>query len=592
MPYRRIKSRSSVEVRQDYKDSRIKIMAIAFTLLAIFVIARLFGLMVLQHSFYTALAAGAQDVYSQLFPKRGSILIQDSRTLQEYPLAMNRDFFLVFADTREIKTDDEAEHIAGELATVFNYNDEQKLSLYLNLNKRTDPYEPIEKKVSEEVVSLIKEKNLLGIGFVRRPERVYPEGSLAAQLLGFVGKNEEGGSVGRYGIEGYWQEELAGEGGFITGARGAAGGLIPLAGGVFSGAVDGSNILLTIDRALQFKACDILQKKADEYEATSASLVILEPSTGAIRVMCGFPDFDPNIYNEVESVDVYNNKNIFTPYEPGSIFKPITMAAAINEDLVTPETPFVDSGSVEAGCSKVIKNANEKAYGRTNMIGVLENSINTGMVFVVQKLGKDKFKSYVERFGFGIKEGIELDTEVSGTINSLSKNKGDKIDCYAATGAFGQGLTATPLQMASAFGVIANGGLLMKPFIVQEIRHSNGKVERTKPTEVGRVIEARAASLVSGMMVNVVDSGQAAAAAVPGYYVAGKTGTAQISGVGGYSEDTNHSFVGFAPVDDPKFVMIVKFEKPQRKFSVSTAAPTFGEIAKFVLEYYQVVPIR
>jgi cell division protein FtsI/penicillin-binding protein 2 len=548
--------------------------------------------MILQHSFYTALAVGTQEVYSQLFPERGTIFIQDSRTGEEYPLAMNRDVFTVFADTRLITSDQIAEDVTAGLAEVFRYDDEKKLAVFLQLKKKDDPYEPLEQKIEESIVDELKKKDLPGIGYVRKPERVYPEGSLAAHVVGFLGRKEDGSEIGRYGVEGYWQEELAGSGGFFSGARSAAGRWIPLAETVKVAAEDGPDILLTIDRTLQFQACEILGRHAKEHNAVSASLIIMEPKNGAIRAMCNLPDFDPNTYNKVDSINIYNNSAIFTPYEPGSIFKPVVMAGAINEEVVKPDSIYYDSGSIEAGCTKVIKNAGEKSYEDQTMIGVLEHSINTGMVYVAKQLGKDKLKSYVEDFGFGLKEGIKLDSEVSGTIASLSQNKGDDIDCYAATASFGQGLTATPMQMVAAFGAIANGGIMMKPYVIQELRYDSGKFDRKYPTELRRVIETRAASLVAGMMVNVVDSGQAGWARVPGYYIAGKTGTAQIPGPGGYTEDTNHSFIGFGPIDDPRFVMIVKFEKPDKRYSASTAAPAFGEIAKFILQYYSVPPGR
>ncbi len=274
-----------------------------------------------------------------------------------------------------------------------------------------------------------------------------------------------------------------------------------------------------------------------------------------------------------------------------SVFKPLTLAAAINEEVVTTQTTFTDTGAVDASCSKPIQNANDRSYGLQTMVGVLENSINTGMVFAVRKVGKVKFREYVEKFGFGVKEGMELDTEVSGNIASLSERKDDKVDCYTATASFGQGITATPLQMITAISSIANGGVLMKPYIVEEIRHGE-TAEHIKPKEVRRVMTTRTASLVAGMMASVVDRGQAKSARVPGYYVAGKTGTAQIPGPGGYSEETNHTFVGFAPVEDPKFAMLIKFEKPQRNFADSTAAPLFAELAKFALQYYEVPPTR
>ena len=591
----RVSSRDNLGFKANKKETgepRLRFVLGFFFVLSIVIVVRLVVLMIFQHGFYVALAAGSREVYKNLFPIRGQVYVQDTRSGEEYPLAMNRDYFIVYADTRVIKTDEEAENVAGKLAEVFNYDDEKKFQVYLQLNKRDDPYEPIENKVDESIVDKLRELDLLGIAFSRRPLRFYPEENLAAHVMGFLGKDSEGNNVGRYGIEGYWQKELAGKGGFFEGTNSVGGGRIPLAGWNFKAAEDGADMLLTIDRTLQFKACERLKEAREGYGASSASLVILEPSTGKIRAICGSPDFNPNYYNQVESGSVYNNDSIFTPYEPGSVFKPIAMAAALNENLVTPDTYFYDSGKVDGGCAKLIENAGGQIYKDQTMTGVLENSINTGMVEVVNILGKNKFKQYVEDFGFGIKTGIELDSEASGTINSLSQNKGDKVDCYTSTASFGQGLTVTPLQMVSAFGVIANGGKLMKPYIVEELRYPDGKIERFYPKEIRKVLDARSAMLLSGMLVNVIDRGQASSAKVDGYYVAGKTGTAQIPGLGGYTEETIHSFIGFGPVDDPKFAMIIKFEKPQRQYSSATAAPVFGDIAKFILEYYQIPPGR
>ena len=556
------------------------------------IVCRLFFLMVLQHGFYTALAAGTHTLYSQLFPERGTIYIQDSRTEEEYPVALNKDVFTVFADTRNIQTEEEATHVADVLAETFGYDNEKKLELFYKIHNTHDPYEPIEKGVEEDVVNMLKKKDVTGVGFVRQSARFYPEGNLAAQTIGFVGKNDSGSDIGRYGIEGYWNEELTGSGGFLEASRSLAGGVIPLAGKSFKPAKDGSDILLTVDRTLQYMACERLRAAMIEYEATSASLIILNPRTGAIRAMCSLPDFDPNIYGQVENTRMYNNTNIFTPYEPGSIFKPIAMAAVLNEDLLTPDSLFYDSGSREARCTKPIKNADGKVYEDQTMTGVLENSINTGMVYVVETLGKNPFITYVEKFGFGVKTGIRLSSETTGTIDSLYQNKNVQIDCYTATASFGQGITVTPLQMVSAFASIANEGKMMRPYIVEEIRNADGKIERTHPKVSAEIMSSKSASLLSAMLVRVVDNGHAGLAGVPGYYVAGKTGTAQIAGPGGYTDETNHSFIGFAPVDDPAFVMLVKFEKPQRVFSASTAAPVFGDIAAFILDYYQIAPTR
>ncbi|PIT86346.1 MAG: hypothetical protein COU33_03680 [Candidatus Magasanikbacteria bacterium CG10_big_fil_rev_8_21_14_0_10_43_6] len=574
------------------QDARLRMASFGFLGIAVIIILRLFALMVIQHDVYAQLAQGSHELLAQLFPRRGSIYIQDVRSGERFPFAINRDVFTMYADTREIENDEVAESIAEEVAALFEYDEEKKLQLFIKLNKPNDPYEPIERKLEESFVEMVTEKEIPGIHFTREQERFYPEKNLAAQVVGFVGKNETGSDTGRYGIEGYWQDELAGSSGFFEGIRSAKGYSIPLAGKVFEQARDGVDLTLTIDRTLQYKACERLRVGLAEYGASSASLIIMDPKTGAIRAMCSLPDFDPNLYSKVESIEQYNNTTIFTPYEPGSIFKPIAMAAAINEELLTPNSIFYDSGSKEGLCRTPIRNANVKIYKDQTMTGVLENSINTGMVYVAEQLGKKKFRHYVELFGFGTKEGLELNSEISGTIDTLSLNKGDDIDCYAATASFGQGITATPIQMTTAFSALANGGVLMKPYIVDEIHYPDGKVEKIRPVEIRSVVTPRTAALVSGMLVNVVDSGHAGLAKVAGYYVAGKTGTAQIAGPGGYTEETNHSFVGYAPVDDPTFVMIVKFEKPQRAFSATTAAPVFGDIAKFLLQYYGVPPSR
>lgn len=576
-----------------HSDLRLYFLFAVFGFFGILIILRLFVLMILEREFYTELAAGAHEVSSQLFPERGDIFVQDFRTGEQYPVAINRDSFLLFADTREINDDKTAEDAAAKLSEVFGYDDKKKISLYAKLNKRIDPYEPIQEKVDEASVERIKSMNIPGIQFVRKSDRFYPEGALAAHVVGFLGKNESGQSVGRYGIEGYWDNDLKGTGGFLERFQSASGGWIPLAGRTFRKAQNGVDIVLTIDRSLEHYGCERLRSGMKEYEATSASLVIMEPSTGAIRAICSMPDFDPNAYNLVENASAYNNTAIFTPYEPGSIFKPITMAAALDAGVVAPETTFVDTGSRDGICKTPIKNAGGKSYGLQTMTEVLQNSVNTGMVFVVEHFGKKLFREAVERFGFGVKDGVELDTEAEGTISSLSKNSDERgIDCYAATASFGQGIAVTPIQIAAAFSALANGGMLMKPFVVEEIRHSDGRVERTRPKEIRQAVSSRAASLVTGMLTQVVEHGYGGRAKVNGYYVGGKSGTAQISGLGGYTEDTNHSFVGFAPLDNPKFVIVVKFEKPKRTYAEVTAAPVFSDIAKFALQYYEVPPTR
>lgn len=584
----------SQETKGGTTDRRLQAVFGLCVLIVVIIIARLFFVMVLRHDFYVALAAGSHEIFEKLVPERGEIFLKDSRTGESYPLAINKDYFIVYADTRFINSRQEAEQISQKVSKVLGYTeDAQKQKVLTTFSKPNDPYEIIEKKVEQEMVDRLKEIDHKSIGFVRKSYRYYPENELAAQVVGFLGKDDKGeGEKGRYGVEGYWEKELSGEGGFVEGVKAASGGLLSIASKSFKPAKDGADITLTIDRTLQYTLCERLRKGLVEYEAQSASLIIMEPNTGAILAMCSLPDFDPNAYSQVDSIDVYNNNSIFVPYEPGSIFKPVTMAAAINEGLVTPDTVFYDKGAKDGICETPIRNADLKIYKDQTMTGVLENSINTGMVYIAETLGKNMLTRYIEDFGFGVKQGVQIDSERSGTIESLSINKRDKLDCYGATAAFGQGITATPLQMVASFAAIANGGTLVKPYIIDQIQYDDGSIERTRTKKLRRIISEKTARLVGGMLVSVVDSGHAGGAGVEGYYIAGKTGTAQISGVGGYTKDTNHSFVGFGPVNDPKFVMIVKYEKPKRRFSASTAAPVFGDMAEFVLKYFQVAPGR
>jgi len=393
--------------------------------------------------------------------------------------------------------------------------------------------------------------------------------------------NKDGNPAGLYGLEGYLDKQLAGKSGFLQAEKGAQGGWISLAGRTTEDAENGADIVLTIDRAIEYKACERLKAGWKEYGAKTASLVMLEAKTGAVLAMCNYPDFNPNEYSKAGDLRDYNNNTIFTPYEPGSVFKPITMAAAVDLNLLGPNTTFTDP------CERriddfTIHNALDKCYGVQTMTGVLENSINTGMIWVEEKMQGNQFVDYVKKFGFGEKTGISLETEEAGNISSLDK----KGHIYKAVGSFGQGLTATPLQLATAFTALANEGQMMKPFVVGETRYSDGRKEKTEPQVVGQVISPRTAKLLTGMLVAVVEKSQDRGAKIDEYYIAGKTGTAQIPGKGGYTEDTNHTFVGYAPANNPKFVMVVKFDAPQRPWAESTAAQVYKDVAKFTLKYF------
>ncbi|MEK7068100.1 MAG: penicillin-binding protein 2, partial [Patescibacteria group bacterium] len=344
-----------------------------------------------------------------------------------------------------------------------------------------------------------------------------------------------------------------------------------------------------INKTVQNVACRKLNEAALRHGADSGALIIMNPKTGAIIAMCAWPDFDPNEYGKTKNINYFNNVGVWQAYEPGSVFKPLTMSMGIDLELIEPDSKFTDTGSVTIA-SETIKNAEDKVYGEVTMAQVLEDSINTGAVYVAQKVGINNFLKYVEDYGLGKKTGITLMTESDGNISSLrDKMHGDNLNL--AVSSFGQSITATPLQLAAAFSAIANGGMLVRPYIIEEIIKADGTHLKTPAQDVRRVISPRAATLVAGMMVNVTEKGHAKRARVPGYYVAAKTGTAQIASKAGrgYSSRTNHTLAGFAPADDPVFVMVTYLEDPKdAKYAESTATPLFGEVANFVLNYYQV----
>jgi cell division protein FtsI/penicillin-binding protein 2 len=306
--------------------------------------------------------------------------------------------------------------------------------------------------------------------------------------------------------------------------------------------------------------------------------------------MCSAPDFEPTLFNKVEDIKILGNPVVLNAYEPGSVFKAVTMAAGLDAEKIMPKTTYVDTG-VEHIDDFDIKNADKKAHGLQTMIQVLDESLNTGTIFVQRQLGKDLFRKYIESFGFGKKTEVGLTPEAKGNIAPLTR----KGNVFAATASFGQGITVTPIQLTAAYAAIGNGGRLLHPYIVDEIIHPDGSHEKTKPYGT-QIISRRASRLASGMLVSVVEDGHGKRAKVPGYFVAGKTGTAQVARKDGpgYEKDiTIGSFAGYAPANDPKFVMLVKIDHPRDvQWAESSAAPVFGEVAKYLLTYLQVPPER
>ena len=575
-------------------------------LLVLGIVGRLFYLQVIQHDFYLQAGLRQRSISQEILPERGRIyaLASEETSDELYPLAINQVYYEVSINPSIITHPHSIIKIfVDTLAMEEDY-------VLPKVKQNNVVYELIAKEVSQEKYEELQEsleilrfninKDLteedqknsissIGVDFVKNVLRYYPDKEIGAHIVGFLGYGDDGYSrVGKYGLEDYWQEELAGIDGQLSGEIDTAGRL--LSNSNSADVQNGADIILTIDRNVQYTTCKSLEKAVAQYDAQSGSVIVMETKTGAIKAMCNYPSFDPNEYNLVDSGDVYNNNATHFNYEPGSVMKAIAMAIAIDQGKVSPDTTYNDEGKVKFAGGEVIRNSDLKAHGVVDMKEVLASSLNTGIIFATSEVNGKIFEDYMKKFGFGKKTNIAMSQDASGDISSL-EGAGY---IYKATASYGQGITVTPLQMVNAINAIANRGNLVQPYIVEEIRYEDGQVDSFEPITLRKVISDSTVAQISAMMVHVVDSGHADKAAVDGYYVAGKTGTAQVASKdnGNYDADkTIHNFVGFAPHDDPKFTMITKLDYPTAaRFSADTAAPLFGEIAGFLLEYYQIPP--
>jgi cell division protein FtsI/penicillin-binding protein 2 len=315
---------------------------------------------------------------------------------------------------------------------------------------------------------------------------------------------------------------------------------------------------------------------------------VIKPDTGKILAMAGFPSFDPNEYSKVTDMDIYQNSSIQKLFEPGSIMKPFTMSIALNEGKITPETTYIDTGTVSLS-TETVHNFNNKVYGEQTMTQVLEKSINTGAIYAMKEAGQESFLNYIEKFGVFKNSNIDL-PEVSSSNSELKKG----YEVNYATASFGQGVEMTPIQMIKAFSAITNEGKMVTPYLVEKT-FKNSVLEEKEITQT-LVISKDTATTLTKMLVDVIEGAYSKSAKIDGYWIGGKTGTAQISngalGINkaGYSDSTYQSFIGFAPAYDPEFLILVKLFNPETKSAEYSAIPTFRKVAKYIIDYYQIPP--
>jgi len=612
-------------------NKRIWFLTLICMGLFVVLVVRLVDLQILKHVYYESVAENQRKRAAELQPHRGTIYVSEGKTAGEieiFPVATNQRAWWVYAVPRDM---DDARRVADELAPeLMKYQvrhrekvaqvisgtgqelkdeedekpeaeedkekkDEEKLEelkdeLFDKFNKATDPYEPLLKpyeNLDDEFKVWLEEKDIPGIVLEEREVRVYPEKSLASHVLGYVGYQDEI-RVGRYGVEGYFEPQLAGSLGFLSQEQDNRGQVIGVVGRELSPAQNGSDIVLTIDRVVQSFIEDELKDGVEKYGAERGSILVMNPRTGAVLGMATYPTFDSNYYYAINEARVQLNPVVSDIFEPGSILKPLIMATAIEEDKVEPDTTMVDSGPVRVA-EYAIDTYDSQHHGVQTMTQVLEQSNNVGMVWVGQQLGAETMYDYLRRFGLGERTGIYLEGETQTNLSEPNKWNVTTV----ATASFGQGVALTPLQALNGINVLANKGQLMQPRIVSQIRDEKGEIEEVMPTTVRQVISQETANDLSAMMVSVIENGVAQLARVPGYYLAGKTGTAQVADERGkyHSDKKIISFVGFGPVEEPQFSILIKLDNPSGlSFASGTAAPMFQHVAKKLLQYYQIPP--
>ncbi len=562
------------------KNPRIYFLVFLIGIIAATIIGRAYFLQVINFGYYQALADNQHSLFRKLIPTRGEIYLKDRDAL--YPVAVNKETKMAYAVPKEIE---DVTVASDELAAVLGLDRD---ALMQKLGRENDMYEVLKHRLSDNEIAGIKKLNMKGIHLEDESFRYYPAGELASHILGFVGwKDNEIG--GRYGSELYFEDELKGKIGNLSQNTDASGRWIATGDRNISYAKNGDNLVLSLDHIVQYETEKILAAAVAKYQADRGMIIVMESKTGKIISMASYPTFNPNDYARVDNMEAFRNLAVSDPYECGSVFKAITLASAIDAGKITPDTTYVDSGAVtEAGYT--IKNSDLKANGLETMTQVLEKSLNTGVIFAEKLMGNQSFAEYIRKFGFGELTGADIFAEASGNISNLSNYKRN-IEFFTAS--FGQGITVTPLQLISAYNAIANNGILLKPQIVDSVMHDDGSVSENSPQEVRRVISQQSAYQITQMLRAVVTDGHGKQANVPGYTVVGKTGTAQVVGPsGGYADGRSvGSFAGFAPADNPKFTMLVRLDDPKTvQWAESSAAPTFGELMKFILEYYHIEP--
>lgn len=545
-------------------QKRLKIVIFLIPFLGIVILIRLFYWQIIRGPELQTKASRQHEVTTYLDARRGDILDMNGNVLAG---TKNLYHLYVYKPQLKLSNNDLVETLVENLNKNPEATTDSDIRDYLKSRLSLDSnWVSLKHYLTPDEKDRIEKLEIVGLGFEDEYVRYYPEASMSAHVLGFVGQDAAGQEQGYFGIEGYEDRLLKGRGGKVRTEQDAKGNPILIGNYQFLHAIEGKPITTTISKKMQYLTEDLLKEGIEKYQAQAGNVIIIESKTGKIRAMASFPNYDPSQFSDYPNI-YYKNPNVADLFEPGSIFKVLIMAAGLNEKVVTPETQCdICAGPLVIG-KYAIKTWNEVYHPNSTMTDVIVNSDNTGMVFVARKLGKDKFVEYLKNYGFGQKTDIQLQEEVSGVLRKAQEYG----DIDLATNSFGQGIAVTPIQIVSAVNTIANGGYYVKPTLIED------EVNKGK-----QILSKEAVSDITQIMVQAVDRGESKWAKPQGISIAGKTGTAQIPIEGHYdAEKTIASFVGFFPANKPEYTMLVTLREPQTSiWGSETAAPLWFAIAK------------
>jgi cell division protein FtsI (penicillin-binding protein 3) len=552
---------------------RIRIFGAFFILVFFLIAGRAYYLQVVQAPDLQSRANQQRQRVIKLAPQRGGIYDNWGD-----PLAVSLAAESLYADPLMVKKPKEA---AAKLSKLLK-SSKKELTRLLSSRKR---FVWLQRKLDPEIAKKVRSLKINGLQFVTERKRYYPQANTASHVIGFTGLDPRG----LEGLELEYDQQLQGQPGRLVSLRDARGRGLASADQMVQGGVAGHNLYLTLDRSLQYVAEKELARVVKETGAVGGTVVMMEPASGRILALASQPDYNPNLAGRYAAAK-RRNRAVTDMYEPGSTFKPFLLAAVLEEGLVSPNQKiYCENGRFSVG-GKTIRD--HKKFKKLTLKEVLKFSSNIGFAKLGKALGREKFYSYISDFGFGEPTGIDLPGEVGGLVRPPSR--WFEIDLAAIS--FGQGLSVTPIQIATAISAIANGGLLMEPYLVEKITDASGEVVMRRLPEVRRrVVSEKTANIVKNMMISVTEpGGTGTRAALAGYQVAGKTGTAQKvdTVTGGYSPDKRvSSFVGFVPADNPALVLSVTVDEPQGKtYGGLVAAPVFARIASQTLSHMNILP--